>query len=306
MKTRIFAATALLGTSLLASNGAVLRAADDPLTTAKSLYQSASYQDALAALSNLPNDANPDEADKYRALCFLGLNRTQDAEHALEQLVTRRPLYKLDPLESPKLVATFHEARAKVLPSLAKSLYGTAKASFDSGKFAAASTQFNDLLAVLAQPEMADQATVADLKMLADGFARLASQQLKTQQAEAARPVVERPRAEAPPEPKPIPLAQRVFSVDDANVVPPVTVAQAMPAWAPPVNDVRTFSGAIDIVIDEHGTVVQAAIAQSVNPQYDRALMAAAKRWQFRPALLNGAPVKYRKMVGVVLRPTTN
>ncbi len=301
MKIRIFAATALF-----ASMAVALHADDDPLTTAKSLYQSASYQDALAALSNLPKDANADEADKYRALCFLGLNRAQDAEHALEQLVTRRPLYKLDAFESPKLVATFREVRVKVLPTLARNLYGTAKASFDGGKFATASTQFNDLLAVLAQPEMADQSGVADLKMLADGFAKLASQQLKTQQAEAPRPAAERPRAELPPEPKPTPVVQRVFSIEDTNVVPPVTVAQAMPNWSPPVNELRTFTGAIDVVIDEHGAVVQAAIAQSVNPQYDRSLLLAAKRWQFRPALLNGQPVKYRKMVGVVLRPASN
>src|SRR5262245_30266450 len=133
MKIRTFAAAALL-----ALTAAVSRADDDPLTTAKTLYQSASYQDALAALSNLPNGANLDEADKYRALCFLGLNRAQDAEHALEQLVTRRPLFALDPFDSPKLVATFRDVRAKVLPSVARTMYGTAKASFDGGKFASA------------------------------------------------------------------------------------------------------------------------------------------------------------------------
>jgi len=69
----------LASTALLVLTAVVARADDDPLTTAKSLYQSASYQDALTALSNLPSSANQDEADKYRALCFLGLNRTHDA-----------------------------------------------------------------------------------------------------------------------------------------------------------------------------------------------------------------------------------
>ena len=105
MKIRIVAASVLV-----ASMSVVAFGDDDPLTAAKTLYQSASYQDALAALSNLPSGANIDEADKYRALCFLGLNRAQDAEHALEQLVTRRPLFKLDPsFDSPKLVATFRD-----------------------------------------------------------------------------------------------------------------------------------------------------------------------------------------------------
>ena len=299
MKIRILAATTVLALAAVVS-----RADDDPLTTAKTLYQSASYQDALAALSNLPTGTNLDEADKYRALCFLGLNRAQDAEHALEQLVTRRPLFSLDPLESPKLVATFRDVRAKVLPSVARTMYGTAKASFDGGKFASASTQFSDLLALLAQPEMADQAAFADLKMLADGFAKLSAQQLKTQQAEVVRPPVERPRVE--PEPKPVINAQRIFSLEDANVVPPVTVTQPMPNWSPGATEVRTFSGAIEIIVDERGAVTSATITQSVTPVYDRSLLLAAKRWQFRPAQLGGQPVKYRKVVGIVLRPTAN
>jgi len=297
----------LASTVLLVITAVVARAEDDPLTNAKSLYQSAAYQDALTALSNLPTGANLDEADKYRALCFLGLNRAQDAEHALEQLVTRRPLFALDPFDSPKLVATFREVRAKVLPVVAKSLYGTAKASFDDNKFASASTQFSELLTLLAQPEMANQSSLADLKMLADGFAKLSSQQLKLQQqAEAPRPAVERPRADVTPEPRPIANAQRIFSVEDTNVVGPVTVSQPMPNWSPSPTDARVFSGAIEIVIDERGTVTSATITQSVNPLYDRSLVATAKRWQFRPALLGGQPVKYRKVVGVVLRPTAN
>jgi hypothetical protein len=302
MKIRIVAASVLV-----ASMSVAAFADDDPLTAAKSLYQSASYQDALAALSNLPSGANLDEADKYRALCFLGLNRAQDAEHALEQLVTRRPLFKLDPsFDSPKLVATFRDVRAKVLPSVARTLYGTAKASFDTGKFATASTQFNDLLALLAQPEVADQTAFADLRLLADGFAKLSAQQLKTQQAEAPRPAIERPRVDAPAEPRPAAAAQRVFSADDSNVVPPVTISQTVPNWSPPTNELRTFSGAVDIVIDERGAVMSATINQPVSPLYDRALIAAAKRWQYRPALLSGQPVKYRKSVAVVLRPNAN
>jgi hypothetical protein len=271
MKPRTF----LAATLLLASASLVVRADDDPLTTAKSLYQSASYQDALAALSNLPTGANLDEADKYRALCFLGLNRSQDAEHALEQLVTRRPLYKLDPFDSPKLVATFHDVRTKVLPAVARTLYGTAKASFDANKWSAASMQFNDLLSLLSQPEITDQPALADLKLLADGFARLSAQQLKVQQSEPPRPV-ERPRVDVPSESKPTVNVQRIYSVDDMDVVAPVGVLQVMPNWSPSAADTRTFSGVIEIVVDERGAVVSANILQSVSPAYDRSLVAAA------------------------------
>jgi len=216
-------------------------------------------------------------------------------------------LFALDPFDSPKLVATFREVRARVLPSVAKSLYSTAKTSFDNNKWSNAFTQFTDLLTLLAQPELSDQPSVADLKLLADGFAKLSSQQLKLQQqAEVPRPAVERPRADATPEPKPAVNAQRIFTVEDANVVGPVTVSQPMPNWSPSSTDARVYSGAIEIVIDERGTVTSATITQSVNPLYDRSLVATAKRWQFRPALLGGQPVKYRKFVGIVLRPTAN
>jgi TonB family protein len=77
-----------------------------------------------------------------------------------------------------------------------------------------------------------------------------------------------------------------------------------MPNWSPPASDSRSFSGVIELVIDEHGAVASASVIQSVSPAYDRSLVAAARRWQYRPATLNGQPVKYRKAVGVVLRPT--
>src|SRR5262245_338957 len=50
-------------------------AADDPLDAAKTLYLAAAYEDALSALGNLPASADLDQADKFRALCYLALNR---------------------------------------------------------------------------------------------------------------------------------------------------------------------------------------------------------------------------------------
>jgi periplasmic protein TonB len=107
-------------------------------------------------------------------------------------------------------------------------------------------------------------------------------------------------------ETKPPVNVQRVYSVDDTDVLAPVPLTQAMPNWSPPATDPRTYSGIIEIIVDERGAVVSAGIVQSVTPAYDRSLVAAAKRWQYRPALLNGQPVKYRKAVGVVLRPNSN
>jgi hypothetical protein len=301
MKIKIFGASVLA--VFIAS---LCYADDDALAMAKTLYQSASYQDALSVLGNLPSGTDLDEADKYRALCFLGLSKAQDAQRALEQLVTRRPLFKLDPLDSPKLVAAFRDVRAKLLPSLVKTLYASAQTAFDHGDFATASTQFNDVSAILKQPEMTSQSSLEDLKLLADGFGKLAAQQLAAQRpAPPQRVAAERPREEPAPAPaKSTVDVERIYNSNDVNVTPPVGISRKMPAWSRTAGlGAQTLTGTLEIVVDERGAVGTAAVARPIQPEYDRLLLAAAKRWQYRPAMLGGQPVKYRTAVTIVLRP---
>jgi hypothetical protein len=59
------------------------------------------------------------------------------------------------------------------------------------------------------------------------------------------------------------------------------------------------------MVVDERGAVVTAVVTRPINPEYDRLLIAAAKRWQYRPAMLGSQPVKYRTAVAVVVRPNS-
>jgi hypothetical protein len=40
-----------------------------------------------------------------------------------------------------------------------------------------------------------------------------------------------------------------------------------------------------------------------VTAQYDNLALAAAKGWRYRPAMLNGAPVKFRKAVQITVKP---
>ena len=60
--------------------------------------------------------------------------------------------------------------------------------------------------------------------------------------------------------------------------------------------------GVIEIVIDERGHVESAQMRASVHPRYDGIAVDAAKSWQYRPATLNGKPVKFRKLVQVNLK----
>lgn len=274
-------------------------AADDLLDAAKSLYLSAAYEEALTALANLPAGVDPDQADKFRALCQMALNRTQDAQETLERLAIRRPLMKLDEGESPKLIAMFDEARARVLPAAVKSLYATAKGNFEQGDLKVAATQFRELNQLLADKELAGPA-FSDIRMLADGFAKLTDQQLSAEQAATKAAL------QAPPPPPPAPVdTSKIYTTADQDVVPPVPLEQTIPQWVPPLGNFNNqeFTGSLEIVIDESGLVASATMSQRLNVMYDQLLLSATKRWRYRPAFRNGKPVKYRKQISVVLRP---
>jgi hypothetical protein len=309
--------------------GAVgLRAVDDPLGAAKTLYLSAAYEDALAALTNLPPGVDADQADKFRALCLLALNRTDDAQQALERLATRRPMLKLDEAESPKLITMFRDARTRVLPAAVRTLYAGAKSSFERGDLKTANAQFKDVILLLSERELAADPSLSDIKMLAEGFARLADQQLSVAASAAAVPAPAfggappasgaagpaLSAAEAASGGGPAPDSQaeptgvdasRIYSAGDGEVVPPVPIEQSIPLWVPPIGSYKyqEFSGTLEIVVDEAGAVSSASMTQRLNVVYDPLLLRATKHWRYRPAQRNGKPVKYRKQLNIVLRP---
>ena len=110
----------------------------------------------------------------------------------------------------------------------------------------------------------------------------------------AAAPVAAAPAAAAP-------AVMRIFSMMDANVVPPLAIRQDLPAF--PGNVVIPKVGQIEVVINEAGVVENAMIKSSVNAKYDELALGAARQWRYRPATMNGAPVKYRKIISVTVKP---
>jgi TonB family protein len=335
----------LAAIALTALTCGVARGAEDSLDAARQLYLSAAYEEALVTLARLPQGTDPDQIDKFRALCLLALNRTDEATKTLESLAIRRPLLKLDDSESPKLVQTFKAARARVLPPAAKSLYIAAKSNFEKGQLETAKGQFSDLLALLGEPELSAQPETADLRLLADGFAKLVDQQTARQAtpapASAARVTEEgspsgsrasdgnaTPQAAITPQPSgaapPLPpvasapqsavasaaaarMAPReapVYTADDGGVIEPVPLEQRLPPWIAPSGWRNvSFSGLIEVLIDEAGKVTSAAVIKSVSPAYDRQLLEAAKRWVYKPAQRDGRSVRFRRVMSVVLSP---
>ncbi len=302
MKKYLVAAVIVLSSSRLL--------AADSLAAARDLYASASYEDALAMLGRLnAAELPPDQgraADQYRALCLLALGKTADASLAIEAVVAAEPLYRPSDAEvSPHVRAIFSDVRKRLLPSLVQQRYALAKTAFDHKDYATASSAFGLLLALYGDPDLAPAAAnppLSDLRVLIDGFHALSLQAL------APPPAPEPPPAPAPAPtaaPKPVeapaPEVAKIYTAGDANVVPPTTVRQELPPFGGIVQ--RPLVGAMEVVIDEGGKVVSAVMRAPTVAGYDRLAVAAAQSWRYHPAMLNGAPVKYRKIIQVALTP---
>ncbi len=277
--------------------------APSDLAAAKALYASASYEEALSRLSTSRGPEDLEQIEEYRALCLLALGRSAEAERTIERVVSRRPLYTATDADlSPRLVAIVHDVRKRLLPAAARSTYAKAKADFEDNNYAAAVAGFTELLAIVDDPDSADaRAAMADLRQLGDGFLKLA----KVQVDAAAKPAAPTPAATPAPAAPSHPSGPVIFSGDDSDVTPPVEIQRAMPAWTPssPTLARLEFRGTLEIVVDEKGSVVSSAIRKSTTPAYDTALIDAAKSWRYRPATRNGAPVRYRTFIDVVLKP---
>ena len=88
-------------------------------------------------------------------------------------------------------------------------------------------------------------------------------------------------------------------------LLPPVALKQQMPLWYGPKNAVsRTYNGKLRVIIDEQGNVEEARIVESVNSIYDSLLVSAARTWKYEPARMDGKPVRYAKMIDIVIKPT--
>ena len=265
------------------------------LSAAKTLYASGDYEEAL---KKLPSDIKADEADQYRALCLLALGKSDDAERALEALVARRPLFKMSETDvSPRLVSMFHDVRKRVLPTTVRDLYVRARASFDQKNFTAASADLKDLMALFGDDDLAgSSASLADLKLVAEGFLTLTETELANRaKAQAAAATLE-PRSA-------VPSQNQIFTADDKDVKAPIEISREMPEWRPSssIQDRQEHRGILRIVIDERGKVESAMIVQSVLASYDPQLLEATKQWQYRPALRNGQAVKYVKLISITL-----
>jgi hypothetical protein len=271
-----------------------------PLNTAKDLYASARYDEALSVLNGLRIGEAADRraVEQYRSLCLLALGRASEAESAIANVVKEDPTYRPGESESPRVRAMFTDVRKRLLPDLTTARYQTAKLAYDRRDWTAAEAQFRVVLALIDDPDNASR--LSDLRTLASGFLELSVRSA----APPPPPVEPKPSAVAPvAAPSPAapaePLPGKIYTSDDANVTPPVVVRQDIPRIPQSLLAMARSRGLVDVVVDELGRVVGFTVRSSIHPTYDAQILTAARDWKYKPATLNGKPVKYRRLISI-------
>src|SRR5262245_25475439 len=280
---------------------------NDPLKTARDLYASAAYDEALSELAQVerdrPTPAAALETNAYRAFCLIALGRSGEAESILESLVRKDPLLTVDryPDVSPRIAEQFGAVRQRLLPQLIREEYRAARASATEKTPGAQAqlTRVREMLTAAKDIDAWDE-TLDDLSMLVDGFLDLTSGAATTS-ASPALPAPA-PPAEVPEAATPSPAAPVVFDARSTEVVPPVALSQQrllMPRAV--IEEAKRLNriGLIQIVIDERGSVEDVLVRQSVTDAYDARVVASVRAWKFRPATKDGVKVKYVKTIAV-------
>jgi tetratricopeptide (TPR) repeat protein len=301
---KVYLVAAIVAGNVLAASHAGAQDAD--LTAARDLYASAAYDDALKVLNRLRSSDHPASQsraiEQYRAFCLLALGRPADAEQAIEAVVAAEPTYTPgDGDASPRIRSAFTAVRRRMLPSIIQQKYAQAKAAYDRRDFGTAADGFTQVLSALADPDVAAearQAPLSDLRTLAGGFQELAAKAAAPPPAPPT-PVV---AATPPPQPPPAPAPLRIYTGGETGIVAPAVVNQALPPF--PGQVVIPRNGKLEVVIDELGVVESAVMTSTVSQTYDAMVIAAAKAWRYKPATLNGMPVKFRKTVQITIKGT--
>jgi hypothetical protein len=121
-----------------------------------------------SSADGLPTESS--EIASYQVFCLLALGRKDDAKRAIAALVRADPLYRpSEASTSPRMRAAFDEVRRNLLPGIVQRC--TTKLRRRSiAEPQTAATEFDRVLALLDEPELADASNMPDLRRLATGF----------------------------------------------------------------------------------------------------------------------------------------
>lgn len=289
--------------------------AQEQLASARALYAAAQYDQALEVLNRLSDGESSDperqQIELYRTLCLFAVGRRADADRAIESIISREPLYQPGSDLPPRARTAFSDAKKRLLPAIVQQQYAEAKSAFERSEFQSAAAAFRRVLDALDDPDMGAagrQPPLADLRTLAAGFHDLSVKSIPP----------------PPPPPPPAPVARvetpvvsppRIFTGEEAGVRPPVAISQELPKY-PGIVPASGLKGTVEVVINEAGQVRSASMFMPVQASveltgrflfdasaFHKMVLAAASRWRFEPATMNGVPVPFRKRVQILIAP---
>ena len=263
--------------------------AQDLVSHARALYVAADYENALNALDAIEADARTAEerqvVREYRALCLMALLRMAEAVNTVRQMIDDDPFYRpAAGRRPPRFITLFDEVRRQRLIELGRMRYAEATIAFDEHRNADASEAFALVLRLVAEAEADSGGEQRDEEL--DRLERFTTRFLELVQVRHQQTQV---------------LERDTFDSTDANVAPPVSIRQEIPIWPAPPNTSPPFVGELEVVIDAAGNVREARLTRPIHPAYDPLVLGSASTWKYRPAIKNGKPVPYRKVITISL-----
>jgi hypothetical protein len=276
-------ALSLVLTALLAGvPGFALGQTPSSLDQARNLYYAAAFEQALARVDDLAGrgDAVAPEVEELRAVCLLALGRRQEAYHSVSALVEAHPERAFDSVDlAPAVRDVLESIREQAFVDLMRRRYASAKTAFQSGDLDLAGREFEAVRSAFARLSAARASEVADLVSLSSDFLGL---------IDSAR--------------QQVPDRARLYSDADPGIVLPAVLEQTVPL--PPNDRGIDFSGTVllEIHIGRSGAVEVTYLQQGIHLVYDSMILAAARNWRYRPAMLGDQPVRFRKLLRIDVR----
>jgi protein TonB len=245
-----------------------------------SLYYNGEYEQTIEVLSALDLDNLTEgqqlECYKYRAFSYIALGDTENARGDLKSLLAIDPSHRFDPeMVSPKLVEQLGSARGE----LVKELFEQGKAAYYDDDYDSAIRLMDRILRLDSEYELA-----------------LEYRQLSVERADlTARLEPEGARGEEEAEVDP----NQIYQLS-SDITAPVLIDRVTPRY--PTVDARLGREGqviILVVVEKDGSVSSTKVLRSVSNSIDTAAVAAVEKWLYRPASLNGRPVRVSLVVGI-------